>query len=49
MEIEARLHVRADIDRIGIAPFSSMFWYGEMHIERGTGGRKFTTATDWRS
>ena len=29
MEIEARLHIRADIDRIGIAPFSSMFWYGE--------------------
>lgn len=34
MEIEARLHIRADIDRIGIAPFSSMFWYGEdSHIE----------------
>lgn len=29
MEIEARLHIRADIDRVGIAPFSSMFWYGE--------------------
>ncbi|HET6389128.1 glucan biosynthesis protein [Hyphomicrobium sp.] len=29
MEIEARLHIRADIDHIGIAPFSSMFWYGE--------------------
>jgi glucans biosynthesis protein len=29
MEIEARLFARHDIDRIGIAPFSSMFWYGE--------------------
>ncbi|MBS0237694.1 MAG: glucan biosynthesis protein [Proteobacteria bacterium] len=34
MEIEARLHIRADVDRIGIAPFSSMFWYGEdTHLE----------------
>jgi glucans biosynthesis protein len=29
MEIEAHLFVRRDIERIGIAPFSSMFWYGE--------------------
>jgi len=39
MEIEAELFVRQDIDRIGIAPFSSMFWYGEA-------SRKQTV--DWR-
>jgi glucans biosynthesis protein len=31
MDTEASLFVRQDIDRIGIAPFSSMFWYGEAH------------------
>lgn len=39
MEIEARLFARRDITRLGIAPFSSMFWYGE-------GSRK--QAADWR-
>ena len=29
MEVEARLFARADITRLGIAPFSSMYWYGE--------------------
>jgi glucans biosynthesis protein len=29
MEIEARLFARRDIGRLGIAPFSSMYWYGE--------------------
>jgi glucans biosynthesis protein len=29
MEIEAELFARADIARLGVAPFSSMFWYGE--------------------
>ncbi|MCC7252692.1 MAG: glucan biosynthesis protein [Hyphomicrobium sp.] len=29
MEIEARLFARGDIGRLGIAPFSSMYWYGE--------------------
>lgn len=29
MEIEAVITARKDIERIGIAPFSSMFWYGE--------------------
>ncbi len=29
MEIEARLFARRDITRLGIAPFSSMYWYGE--------------------
>lgn len=39
MEIEGRLFARRDITRLGIAPFSSMFWYGE-------GSRKL--AADWR-
>ena len=29
MEIEAELFARKDISRLGIAPFSSMYWYGE--------------------
>ena len=29
MEIEAELFARRDIARLGIAPFSSMYWYGE--------------------
>ncbi|WP_295555105.1 glucan biosynthesis protein [uncultured Hyphomicrobium sp.] len=29
MDIEARLYARRDIGRLGIAPFSSMYWYGE--------------------
>ncbi len=39
MELEAHLFARRDIARLGIAPFSSMFWYGE------TGPRQ---ALDWR-
>lgn len=39
MEIEADLHARADIERLGIAPFSSMFWYGEASRKQ---------AADWR-
>lgn len=39
MNVEACLYARADIERLGIAPFSSMFWYGEA-------GRK--QAADWR-
>lgn len=39
MEIEAVITARKDIERIGVAPFSSMFWYGE-------GSRK--QAADWR-
>ena len=38
MDIEARLFARQDIDRLGIAPFSSMFWYGEANRKQ---------ATDW--
>jgi glucans biosynthesis protein len=29
MEIEAELFARRDINRLGIAPFSSMYWYAE--------------------
>jgi glucans biosynthesis protein len=29
MEIEAELFARRDINRLGVAPFSSMYWYGE--------------------
>ena len=39
MEIECELHARGEIRRLGVAPFSSMFWYGE-------GSR--TQARDWR-
>jgi periplasmic glucans biosynthesis protein len=39
MAVEARLFPRADIERIGIAPLTSMFWYGK-HNRR--------MALDWR-
>lgn len=39
MEIEARLFARKPVKRLGIAPFSSMFWYGENNRKR---------AVDWR-
>lgn len=39
MDIECELFARKDIDRLGIAPFSSMFWYGEQNRRQ---------ATDWR-
>jgi glucans biosynthesis protein len=39
MEIEADLHARKDIARLGVAPFSSMFWYGESSRKQ---------AADWR-
>ncbi len=29
MEIDAKLFARRDITRLGVAPFSSMYWYGE--------------------
>jgi glucans biosynthesis protein len=34
MVIEADLNLRADVSRIGIAPFSSMFWYGEAPVQQ---------------
>ncbi|MBA4172771.1 MAG: glucan biosynthesis protein D [Hyphomicrobium sp.] len=39
MTIECELHARGTIRRLGVAPFSSMFWYGE-------GSRN--QARDWR-
>lgn len=39
MDIECDLYARKDIERLGIAPFSSMFWYGEINRKH---------AADWR-
>lgn len=39
MEITADLWARRDISRLGIAPFSSMFWYGKTNRKQ---------AVDWR-
>lgn len=39
MEIEAVLFARKDVARLGIAPFSSMFWYGEASRKQ---------SADWR-
>lgn len=38
-DVSAVLHVRRDIERIGIAPATSMFWYGEGNRAAGS---------DWR-
>jgi periplasmic glucans biosynthesis protein len=38
-EVEARLFVRNDINRLGIAPLTSMFWYSELNR---------AGAPDWR-
>jgi glucans biosynthesis protein len=39
MEIDARIFARRDVGRLGVAPFSSMFWYGEASRKQ---------AADWR-
>ncbi len=39
MDVTAELHFRADVARLGIAPLTSMYWYGENDRRR---------ATDWR-
>ncbi len=39
MEIDAVLFARKDIERLGIAPFSSMFWYGKARRKQ---------SADWR-
>ncbi len=39
MEIDCVLYARKDIARLGVAPFSSMFWYGEASHKRNA---------DWR-
>jgi glucans biosynthesis protein len=38
-DIEARLFARRDIGRLGVAPFSSMYWYGETSRQQ---------VVDWR-
>jgi glucans biosynthesis protein len=39
MEVEARLHLRRDVARLGIAPLTSMYWFSETIKP---------TAIDWR-
>lgn len=39
MVIDAQLYARKDIERLGVAPFSSMFWYGEASRKQ---------SADWR-
>ena len=39
MEIETAIHLRKDVERLGIAPLTSMFWYSETAK---------ATAVDWR-
>jgi glucans biosynthesis protein len=39
MDVHAELFARADIERLGIAPLTSMFWYSEANRHQ---------ATDWR-
>lgn len=39
MEVEARLFLRADIARLGVAPLTSMYWYSERDRRKGL---------DWR-
>ncbi|UIJ72943.1 glucan biosynthesis protein [Aurantimonas sp. HBX-1] len=34
MDIQARFFARADIDRVGLAPLTSMFWYSETDRDR---------------
>ncbi|RWR07967.1 glucan biosynthesis protein D [Sinirhodobacter populi] len=39
MEIEAKLWLRKDVERLGLTPLTSMFWFGEYGRQR---------LTDWR-
>ena len=39
MDVHAELFIRADITRLGVAPLTSMYWYGENERRR---------AVDWR-
>ncbi|WP_291828409.1 glucan biosynthesis protein D [Bosea sp. (in: a-proteobacteria)] len=39
MEIETEIHLRRDVERLGIAPLTSMYWYSE---------KAKSTAVDWR-
>jgi hypothetical protein len=49
MDVHCELFFRGDISRLGVAPLTSMYWYGEnQRARRPTGGRRFTTMTGWR-
>ncbi len=39
MEVEKAIHIRKDIERFGVAPLTSMYWYSE---------NKKPTSVDWR-
>ncbi len=39
MEIETEIHLRRDVERLGLAPLTSMYWYSE---------KAKATAVDWR-
>lgn len=39
MNIDAQIYARKDVERLGVAPFSSMFWYGEASRKQ---------SADWR-
>ena len=39
MEIEQHLFARQDIERLGVAPLTAMFWFGEYGRERQADGR----------
>ncbi|MDQ0314047.1 glucan biosynthesis protein [Amorphus orientalis] len=39
MDVDAYLYVRKDVERLGVAPLTSMFWYSEANRHQ---------ATDWR-
>ena len=49
-DIDATIFVRGDIDRLGIAPLTSMFWYGKHNqlTSARTGAPRSTTATGSR-
>ena len=34
MDVEARIFLREDVDRLGLLPLTSMFWFGEYGAER---------------
>lgn len=46
MDIAARYFARADIQRFGIAPLTSMFWFSEANRERGLDWRPEVHDTD---
>lgn len=46
MDISSRLFFRAPVERLGVAPLTSMFWYSESNrFQSADCGRKCTTPT----